>query len=123
MPRPAGARSHPATNRGIGGGPAGDVVIWTSWGHFIIIDIEVLRRVLADGSRQTKIEWDERIDRERVVALFRRAILQSTVPPNSEGERESSWLQELDTGNSAYARQLRVAYAYVMRMRMRRDSR
>ena len=69
--------------------PAGDVVIRSSWGHFIIIDVEALRQALAEESRRTKIEWDERIDRMRIVTFFHRAVLRSTVPPQIDATQEN----------------------------------
>ena len=88
MPGAAGIPSRPAPDCGGNDNHAGDVIIWSSWGHFIIIDVEVLRRTLAEESRRTKIEWDERIDRMRIVTFFHRAILRSTVPPRTDATQE-----------------------------------
>ena len=85
----ARATTRPAPEYGDNYDPAGDVVIWSSWGHFIIIDVEALRQTLAEESRRTKIEWDERIDRMRIVTFFHRAILRSTVPPQIDATQEN----------------------------------
>ena len=89
MPGAARTTTRPASEYEDNDDPAGDVIIWSSWGHFIIIDVEALRQTLAEESRRTKIEWDERIDRMRIVTFFHRAILRSTVPPPIDATQEN----------------------------------
>ena len=89
MPGAARTTTRPAPESEDDDDPAGDVVIRSSWGHFIIIDVEALRQALAEESRRTKIEWDERIDRMRIVAFFHRAVLRSTVPPQIDATQEN----------------------------------
>ena len=88
MPGAARTTTRPAPEYEDNDDHAGDVIIWSSWGHFIIIDVEVLRRTLAEESRRTKIEWDERIDRMRIVTFFHRTILRSTIPPHIDATQE-----------------------------------
>ena len=101
MPWTTRTRGRQIATRGDHRDYAGDVVIWSSWGHFIIIDVEVLRQTLAAESRQTKIEWDEQVDRLRVVNIFRRAIRRSTVRPPPRNLRENDSLHTPDTSNFA----------------------
>ena len=78
---------------GGGGEYLGDVIIQGPTERFIIVDIRVMRRILAESVCQGKVPETARDARAAVVSLFRRAVLRATVPPRRDRrETRREWL-------------------------------